>query len=268
MSIPKLIFIVPYKNRETEKLHFSIYMKYLMEDYNKQDYEIYYLHQTDNRPFNRGATKNIGFLIMKKKYPNDYKNITFVFNDLDTLPIKKNILDYETKKNEVKHFYGFKYALGGIFSIKGEDFEKINGFPNNWGWGLEDNAINNRVIQNKMTINRDNFYLIRSNEFFQNHNSNLKLVNNSEPGKYLNNQLKDNLNTITGLDYKIEKNIEICNDNNTNDYMININQFYTLVDPKNEKFYQHDINKSNRLKVDKLNLNLSCQNRQRMKMFR
>ena len=50
--------------------------------------------------------------------------------------------------------------------------------------------------------------------------------------------------------------------------MININQFYTLIDPKNEKFYQHDVNKSNRLKVDKLNPNLSWQNAPRMKMFR
>ena len=44
---------------------------------------LYYLHQTDNRPFNRGATKNIGFLTIKKCILM-IKNITFVFNDIDT----------------------------------------------------------------------------------------------------------------------------------------------------------------------------------------
>ena len=34
---------------------------------------------------------------MKNKYPNDYKNITFVFNDIDTTPVEKNKFNYETQ---------------------------------------------------------------------------------------------------------------------------------------------------------------------------
>ena len=153
-KIPKIIFIVPYRNRENEKTHFSVYMKYIMEDYSLTDYEIYFIYQCDNRSFNRGAMKNIGFLVVKEKYPEYYKEITLVFNDVDTIPYKKNLLNYETNNNKVKHFYGFEFSLGGIFSIKGEDFERINGFPNFWGYGYEDNVINGRVLLNNMIIDR------------------------------------------------------------------------------------------------------------------
>ena len=83
---PQYVFIVPYKNREHHKVFFEKYMEYVLEDVDKKTYEIYFSHQTDNRKFNRGAVKNIGFLAMKKKYPRDYKNITFIFNDIDTVP--------------------------------------------------------------------------------------------------------------------------------------------------------------------------------------
>ena len=52
-------------------------MSFILEDCD--DYEIYFSHQCDARTFNRGATKNIGFLAIKEKYPNDYKDITFIY---------------------------------------------------------------------------------------------------------------------------------------------------------------------------------------------
>ena len=87
--IPKRIFIVPYRNRREQKFFFSNQMTFILGNDADSDYEIYFVHQCDNRNFNRGATKNIGFLAMKEKYPNDYKNINFIFNDVDTLPFHK-----------------------------------------------------------------------------------------------------------------------------------------------------------------------------------
>jgi len=206
IKIPKLIFIIPYRNREKEKKHYSIYMKYIMEDYDKNDYEIYYSHQTDNRPFNRGATKNIGFIAMKNKYLQDYKNITFVFNDIDTLPALKNTFNYITTTGTVKHFYGYQFALGGIFSIIGSDFEKCNGFPNNWGWGLEDNAMYDRVLLNELKVDRAQFFVVNSKEVIQIYDTPHRLINNNEPNNYISKNLRDNLNSIYELDYSIENN--------------------------------------------------------------
>jgi hypothetical protein len=244
--IPKLIFIIPYRNREKEKMHFSIYMKYIMEDYDINDYEIYYSHQTDARPFNRGATKNIGFIAMKNKYPNDYKNITFVFNDIDTLPALKNTFNYITSVGTVKHFYGFQFALGGIFSIIGSDFEKCNGFPNNWGWGLEDNSMYDRVLLNELKVDRSQFFVLNSKDVIHLYDTPNRLINNNEPGNYIQKKLRDNLDSIYELDYNFENNFLESETSNKissihqNEYIININNFRTLVNPANEIFYNQN----------------------------
>jgi hypothetical protein len=252
MSIPKFVFIVPYRNREQEKLHFSVYMRYIMEDYDINDYEIYYSHQIDKKPFSRGGTKNIGFLAIKNKYPNDYKKITLVFNDVDTLPSAKNMLDYATTTGIVKHFFGFTYTLGGIFSITGEDFEKCNGFPNLYGWGLEDNAMHDRVSSNNIKIDRDVFYPIGSRDIINLISGSQRIINNKDPGDYNRRVFTDNLNSIKDLDYNIVSNVEKIKKSNTNEFIINIINFNSLKTPIASEFYTQDISRDSKLHANVL----------------
>jgi len=155
-SIPKRIFIVPYRNRPEQKFFFCKYMEFLLEY--MTDYEVYFSHQSDERSFNRGGVKNIGFLAMKAKYPDDYKNITFIFNDLDTIPFNR-IFDYETTSGIVKHYYGFDHSLGGIVVMKGQDFELVNGYPNFWSWGFEDACLQKRCLNANLVIDRSHQFI-------------------------------------------------------------------------------------------------------------
>ena len=157
----KRIFIIPYRDRADDKERFLTEMKNLLAD--TEPYEIYFAHQYDERPFNRGAMKNIGFLAIKAKYPEEYKEMTFIFHDVDTWPSAKGLINYQTTPGVVRHFYGYKFALGGMFAIKGADFEKTKGFPNFWGWGIEDNVINDRCLASGLKIDRNQFYDITDN---------------------------------------------------------------------------------------------------------
>jgi N-terminal region of glycosyl transferase group 7 len=202
--IPKIIFIIPYRDRENQKGLFIRQMSYVVEDLDPSDYKIYFSEQCDQRDFNRGAMKNIGFLAMKAKYPNDYKNISFVFNDVDTMPYNKNVFNYATTQNNIKHFYGYLYALGGIISILGSDFEKMQGFPNLWCWGFEDNMLQFRAQKNKINIDRTNFFPILSKEVIQLVDDVYKKTNKSEFDRYINDK-PDNIFTITDLQYEIDE---------------------------------------------------------------
>jgi hypothetical protein len=220
-------------------------MSFLLEDENPGDYEIYFSHQADDRPFNRGATKNIGFLAMKNKYPNDYLNIDFIFNDVDTMPFNK-IIDYSTTRGVVKHVYGFYFALGGIVIFKGADFERINGYPNYWGWGMEDNVLQHRSLKGGLTIDRNQFYKIGDQHMLQLFEGIRRIVTEDSKPNAIKDNGVDGLNTIFGLTYEIsnestnpEDNVNVVN--NPFIYVINTTYFECLTRPSDHKFKEHDL---------------------------
>jgi hypothetical protein len=246
--IPKRVFIVPYRNRIQHKFFFSKYMSFILED--SDDYEIYFSHQCDARTFNRGAVKNIGFLAIKAKYPNDYKDITFIFNDVDTIPFYK-IFDYETTPGIVKHYYGFKYALGGIVVMKGGDFEKINGFPCYWGWGMEDNTLQKRCDHYGLQIDRSLFYEIGSPQILQLFDGITRIISKKDPWRMDKDNGVDGLKTITELQYNINSKSDNPNDNifiveNQHIFVINIQTFLTHIRFENDQFYNYDLREPKR----------------------
>lgn len=248
IKIPKRVFIVPYRNRVQHKFFFSKYMSFILED--KDDYEIYFSHQCDARTFNRGAIKNIGFIAIKNKYPEHYKDITFIFNDVDTIPFYK-IFDYETTHGVVKHYYGFKYALGGIVVMKGSDFEKTNGFPCFWGWGMEDNVLQKRCDAVGLKIDRSIFYNIGSPEMLQLFDGISRIISKKDPWRGDNDNGIDGLRTISQLKYTIDEKSENPNDNifivnNPRMLVINISTFLTYVPFGTEEYYNYDLREPKR----------------------
>ena len=247
-KFPKRVFIVPYRNRIQHKFFFSKYMSFILET--DEDYEIYFTHQCDARTFNRGAIKDIGFIAVKNKYPQHYKDITFIFNDVDTIPFAK-IFDYETTHGVVKHYYGFKYALGGIVVMKGADFEKTNGFPCYWGWGMEDNALQKRCEAVGLKIDRSVFYNIGSPEILQLFDGISRIISKKDPWRSENDNGVDGLRTISQVKYTIDEKSENPNDNiftvhNNKIMVVNVTTFLTHIPFGSEEYYNYDLREPKR----------------------
>lgn len=223
-------------------------MSFILE--NKDDYEILFSHQCDARTFNRGAIKNIGFIAARNKYPEHYKDITFIFNDVDTIPFY-NIFDYETTHGVVKHYYGYKYALGGIVVMKGADFEKTNGFPCFWGWGMEDNVLQKRCEAVGLYIDRSVFYNIGSPEILQLFDGISRIISKKDPWRGEHDNGIDGLRTISQLKYSISDKSDNPSDNiftvnNNRILFININTFLTNVPFGSEEYYNYDLREPRR----------------------
>jgi len=142
----KLGVCVPYRNRE---LHLNEFVpkvgKYLKN--RGIDFQMYFCHQTDDKLFNRGATKNIA-----AKHALEEGCDYIVWHDIDMIPEEGGGADYSYPKDNPRHIatqisqmdYKLKYHeyFGGAVLFTKEQVEATNGYSNNyWDWGMEDDDL-------------------------------------------------------------------------------------------------------------------------------
>ncbi|CAB9516367.1 4-N-acetylgalactosaminyltransferase bre-4 [Seminavis robusta] len=118
------------------------------------DYHIYIVEQSDDgRKFNRGKLLNIGF--QAASHAKDKAHDVFIFHDVDLLPdqdLGRWYSQYPTRPIHIARVWD-RYSnnpkyFGGVVSFSSLDFQRINGFPNNfWGWGGEDDEMQRRLVK-------------------------------------------------------------------------------------------------------------------------
>jgi hypothetical protein len=140
----KLGVCVPYRNREE---HLNTFIPRVGKHLKEQGIEfcMYFAHQTDEKLFNRGATKNIA-----AKHAIEDGCDYVVFHDIDMIPEQGT--DYSYPKDNPIHLatqisqmdYELKYHeyFGGAVLFTKEQLEATNGYSNDyWDWGMEDDDL-------------------------------------------------------------------------------------------------------------------------------
>ena len=142
----KLGVCVPYRNRELHMHEFIPKIGKYLKAHNI-DFQIYIVHQVDDKLFNRGATKNIG---AKHAFEDGCDYI--VWHDIDMIPEDDGGADYSYPEGGPRHIatkiqqmdYELKYHeyFGGAVLFTKEHVEATNGYSNDyWDWGMEDDDL-------------------------------------------------------------------------------------------------------------------------------
>lgn len=209
-----LNIIIPLRDREKDLEAYLQNMIPILEE-QKINYQIFIIEQSHQQKlFNKAKINNIGFLEASKS--NNFSR--FLFNDVDNYPIQKDFIDFKLPIKGVHHFFGQTYCIGGIYLFSKNDFQKINGFSNDFfGWGGEDEDLLFRINNSGLKILRDIFVSRNDNIKLKiisddstmwkhrNRNPNLKKILDNKKKLYSkdkNNIQKDGINTCS---YKIVK---------------------------------------------------------------
>lgn len=171
----RLGVVVPFRNR-WEHLD-SFYREIIPYLSNSNiDFRIIIVEQDNDKAFNRGTLCNIGFKEAKKNRC-DY----VVFHDVDMLPIDVDYSYSDKPIHLASDNIPFPTYFGGITLFPVSDFEKVNGFSNNyWGWGFEDDDLRYRCDKKKVIYGnrKSSYYRFREETLFFNGNNSYININN------------------------------------------------------------------------------------------
>jgi len=144
----RLGIIVPFRKREAHLIQF---IPHMTARFPKAFIAI--IEQYDDKPFNRAKLLNVGYHYYNQHF--DY----FAAHDVDMLPVKADYSYPNTPTHIATQAEQFGYKMpfaeyfGGVTLFNNEDFEKVNGYSNEYfGWGAEDDDIRKRVIAAGLTI--------------------------------------------------------------------------------------------------------------------
>lgn len=178
---PSLIVVVPYRHRAPQlslferlvlpvlRAQFQCAPDARAPDPNAPDarapdpdapaFQVWYMHQHNDLPFNRGAMKNSALLLARQRWPAAWPAITLCFHDVDCAPVFPDTVDYRTpaQPGVLRQAFGLRHTLGGIVFARADDFARANGFPCHWTWGQEDAALQHRALRAGLTIDRSAF---------------------------------------------------------------------------------------------------------------
>jgi N-terminal region of glycosyl transferase group 7/N-terminal domain of galactosyltransferase len=151
-AVKRLNVVVPHRDRQA---HLNVFVPLLRAYFarDKIDRDIPYraliIEQENGLPFNRGALKNVGFVLGRNH--SDYT----CFHDVDYLPVwadyswsdtPTSIVWYgaETRPLSLKNpqhrkAHKIEDFFGGVLLTPNTLFEHVDGYANTyWGWGWED----------------------------------------------------------------------------------------------------------------------------------
>lgn len=129
------VAIVPYRDRAAQLRKLLPVLEQIFD-------RVIVCEQTDGLPFNRGAVRNLGFVLAG--LPPD---AVVCFHDVDLLPdLRRFRYRLDPPCGTVLHLYGHRHCLGGIVVCRATDFERSGGYPTAlWGWGGEDVELERRL---------------------------------------------------------------------------------------------------------------------------
>ncbi|CAE6910311.1 sqv-3 [Symbiodinium sp. KB8] len=153
-----VVVVVPFRDQlplQDRRRQLSRFLPHMKEFLAGVPHAIVIVEQSqDGQKFNRGKLLNVGFKIAAEVLPTME---VFITHDVDLLPSRDMLPVYVRPPPESRAIhlasvwqkYTYKNFLGGVLSFRPSDFERINGFPNNyWGWGLEDDQLGLRMAHN------------------------------------------------------------------------------------------------------------------------